>query len=110
MIDFYPCLVYYIEDNPDYNQPVEVDTPTKDHYAIVLSDWMTLGRQPIPYEEWVDRFIQQQKIILQHSSKCEFRVNKIAVGSFDDIVEFKSKNPKIRFVNNELNNYFRVEQ
>ncbi len=109
----YPCLVYYLEKNKDFNKTFTLDdipNPTKELYEYVVSDWMTLGRPILSYDEWAitrREYILKSKIAM---SKSHYILNKISVDSFEDIKNVKNTEGFIKFADTSLNEHFGVNQ
>ena len=109
----YPSLVYFVQKNPKYGKTYtlgDIEYPDEELYQLVLSDWATLGRPAIPYEEWAAKYREMRLNDAINSAKCSVRIVKHPVSSFDDISKIKEMDGFVRYIEKGLNEHFGVNE
>lgn len=108
----YPCLIFFLAKNSKFGKTFTLDDvskPSREAYYYAQSNLMNLGRRLPPYEEWARACMDYDLIYLQKLSTRELTVQKMAVESFEDIAKAKSVCGFVRYLSNELNEYFGVD-
>jgi hypothetical protein len=106
----YPCLVFFLIDNPDYGKTFtmsDVRKPTEETYGHCVDNWMTQGRDIPSYEEWAKQLMDVELEDLQYSSTIRLSLRKLAVEKFESIEKATHIEGFVRLIPSELDDYFR---
>jgi len=109
---FYPCLIFYLEINPNYGKNFnieDVEKPSQKDYDYFLCDCATLGRKAPLYEDWSVEIQKRRLKTLLYSAECELQIQKTGVLSFQDICKIKDNDNFVRYVDEKLNQYFDIK-
>ena len=99
----------YFAHNPVFGTEFTIDdilNPSEELYSHVLSNWATLDRKPISFDEWSEKIKRRTIAIRNTEFKCKYVIIEESVSSFDDIENLYRQNKAVKFVDKELNEYF----